>query len=1073
MPAIQQNNEYIAFISYRHKPLDSSVAKKIQRSIESFTVPAEYRDQVGGKRLGKVFRDEDELPASANLSESIRDALDHARFLIVICTPDLPQSHWCEEEIRYFLKTHDRDQLLAVLAEGEPQDSFSPYMLHTFDEEGNITGNVEPLAANLKQPYKKEFIRLCAAMLGCSFDALWQRDRRKRANRRMGAFAGAALLLAAFTMVVLMKNHQINEQKSLSEKRLSEALVSTGQNKLASFDRKGALEDALQATQIEDPQNIDPQVDALLADALGAYEIGTVTSEIFYTQSTDITELKVTDDEACLLVTDMYGKISCIDQATGTIQWEYISKDPWITIYTEHQGDRVLCKGNERVFSLSIATGQELWSYEYNCPIAFQALSHDGTLFAIMDRFTDDPNVYKSVAPLHLLILNTEDGTELGRVLLSDEAFPDDLTNYETAAELGGAFSEQDKLLLVSLYAEGSTEDSEEKEKIHRFFAIDVQTLEKTYIGRSTYPQEFFYGMDIADDASEIYIVFHSIAYGGIISIHGQKNGDNYEYDVQEIDHDINTQESGTAYNFYGQYPRFHFLPGQELNVISSDNRLFLIRRRDNVVIKTYGLAEGTVRSMCWTDVSARILNVSTSNGYLLDLTFKDPDDDGMVMPRYTSFETDVQDICLDVHTGPSLLEAGSTGQYYSVSETTPGQIIRSRYHSDPHIQKLYQDTDIMTYLSNPTFSLDGTLLTFSGPDQKHLLFDTQSGAANVFELDTVSGTGCLPIDEDHVLYGNQLYQIETGASEEFATPITEGYPNPQTPSAHIYLQDGRILSWCTGYNFTMDADAPFINQTLFWIDRTPVDASINMNDYPVKDCVISSSGWAVYYGKELINTTEGLQWETAASFQCLYVPSGTKHLIREDLPADDTCTMVIGHQTGILAALYSDSSIHFFDMEKETSTYVLDTYKNEGILAMDYSEDDRFLMIVTSSGRLDIYDTATMHLLFSKDVDSIQETIRYSYQLGRYTETLDTVRGVIKDDMLEVFFGRNGDLSSGGLLIDLQNWVVQAKLSDVKCYDPDSGKIYFWEFNSKMLYSLPLYNRADLKAWAEEELNE
>ena len=181
---------------------------------------------------------------------------------------------------------------------------------------------------------------------------------------------------------------------------------------------------------------------------------------------------------------------------------------------------------------------------------------------------------------------------------------------------------------------------------------------------------------------------------------------------------------------------------------------------------------------------------------------------------------------------------------------------------------------------------------------------------------------------------------------------------------------------------------------------------------------------------------------------------------------------MVPGHQTGILAVLYSDGSIHFFDMEKETSTYVLDTYKNEGVLAMDYSEDDRFLMIVTTSGRLDIYDTATMHLLFSEDVDSIQETIRYSYQLGRYTDTMDTVRGVIKDDMLEVFFGRMGTLSSGGLLIDMQDWVVQAELSNIKCYDPDSGAVYFWEFNSKMLYSLPVYNRADLKAWAEEELN-
>ena len=97
MPQEQQSTEYIAFISYRHMPLDSSVAKRIQRSIERYAVPKEFRGRTGGKRLGRVFRDEDELPASANLSESITHALDHAQYLIVICTPDLPQSHWCEE----------------------------------------------------------------------------------------------------------------------------------------------------------------------------------------------------------------------------------------------------------------------------------------------------------------------------------------------------------------------------------------------------------------------------------------------------------------------------------------------------------------------------------------------------------------------------------------------------------------------------------------------------------------------------------------------------------------------------------------------------------------------------------------------------------------------------------------------------------------------------------------------------------------------------------------------------------------------------------------------------------------
>lgn len=101
-PAPVAERSYKAFISYRHKPLDRTAAEMIQKHLERYRVPKEFRETVGGDRLGIVFRDEDELPASSSLSDSITYALDHSEYLIVICTPDLPDSRWCEQEIRYF-----------------------------------------------------------------------------------------------------------------------------------------------------------------------------------------------------------------------------------------------------------------------------------------------------------------------------------------------------------------------------------------------------------------------------------------------------------------------------------------------------------------------------------------------------------------------------------------------------------------------------------------------------------------------------------------------------------------------------------------------------------------------------------------------------------------------------------------------------------------------------------------------------------------------------------------------------------------------------------------------------------
>ncbi|MBR6230904.1 MAG: toll/interleukin-1 receptor domain-containing protein, partial [Lachnospiraceae bacterium] len=340
----RENRErsYIAFISYRHTPLDREAAARVQKKIERFIVPKELRGKSGGKHPGICFRDEDELPASSSLSDSIYYALDHSEFLIVICSPDLPHSKWCEAEIRYFLKTHDRSHLLAVLTDGTPEEAFSPYMLHDFDDNGNIIKDWEPLAANIaggnhsinNKTLKKETTRLCAAMIGCSFDDLWQREKRANAQRFGIAAAGAVAVMAVFLGVVLNRNAEIeernaqitlqNEQITLQkdeieekntelQSQLSSVLVDSGLNKLENFDRYGAIEDALSALESNDPAVYDHRAEKLLSDALGAYSYGKLQSTLVYEQTTDIVKINVTDDDRYVLLLDMAGTLRAHD----------------------------------------------------------------------------------------------------------------------------------------------------------------------------------------------------------------------------------------------------------------------------------------------------------------------------------------------------------------------------------------------------------------------------------------------------------------------------------------------------------------------------------------------------------------------------------------------------------------------------------------------------------------------------------------------------------------------------------------------------------------------------------------
>ena len=84
--------QYNAFISYKHADLDIKTAEMIERGLEHFHVPRAIQKKTGIKRINHIFRDKDELSLDQDLSQRLRDALDASRYLIVICTPDTPES---------------------------------------------------------------------------------------------------------------------------------------------------------------------------------------------------------------------------------------------------------------------------------------------------------------------------------------------------------------------------------------------------------------------------------------------------------------------------------------------------------------------------------------------------------------------------------------------------------------------------------------------------------------------------------------------------------------------------------------------------------------------------------------------------------------------------------------------------------------------------------------------------------------------------------------------------------------------------------------------------------------------
>jgi hypothetical protein len=199
---------YAAFISYRHIEPDAGWARWLHRAIEEYGVPRDLVEQGAAARIRPVFRDKEELAASHSLSESIEKALEQARFLIVVCSPRTPGSRWVNEEVLRFRQLGRSDRILALLIEGEPENSFPPALRTAADAAAR-----EPLAADVRARAGESRrrarvdarLRLIAPLLGCGFDELRQREherQRVRLVRFAALLAGLLLLVSGLALAI-------------------------------------------------------------------------------------------------------------------------------------------------------------------------------------------------------------------------------------------------------------------------------------------------------------------------------------------------------------------------------------------------------------------------------------------------------------------------------------------------------------------------------------------------------------------------------------------------------------------------------------------------------------------------------------------------------------------------------------------------------------------------------------------------------------------------------------------------------------------------------------------------------
>ena len=223
-----QSKRYAAFISYRHVEPDRSLAHWLHRALENYRVPPAVARK-HRTRIGRIFRDEEELAASHDLSAEIEQALQDSDYLIVVCSPRAPESRWVNREVERFHELGRADRVLALLIEGEPRDSFPPALraIRPAAEDDLEPHEVEPLAADVR-PIEGEslrsrrqlaLLRTAARLLGCRFDELRQREAARARKRRIVAGSVLCALVALFGVLAWWAFWQRDQVLRLSDER--------------------------------------------------------------------------------------------------------------------------------------------------------------------------------------------------------------------------------------------------------------------------------------------------------------------------------------------------------------------------------------------------------------------------------------------------------------------------------------------------------------------------------------------------------------------------------------------------------------------------------------------------------------------------------------------------------------------------------------------------------------------------------------------------------------------------------------------------------------------------------------
>lgn len=395
---MSNRNGYEAFISYKHNPIDTKVAKDVQKRIEHYRIPKDIQKKTGIQKFRRVFRDTSELSGTADLPADIENAIKQSDYLIVICSQRTHESPWVVREIEMFLACHDMSHVLTVLVDGEPFEVIPKELLKETRKVVSPDGTVyteerslEPLSCDYRKKFRgarnQEILRLISRFLGCDYDELFKRDMRYRYRRYLTLFCIIMSLSIIATLYLLWSSHEIRKNYNESVRQKTMYAAGLGEQYLEDGRREAALKTGISsvAELTDDELLLAPELLNFMEEASRIYNWGYDGNfdNIVNTQEF-LMEGSVSD-----LSTDDSGKyICCSDKKKYVYIWSVeqkrmIYKEPWNTHITDillTAKEHALVAAESTVCCIDCMTGKTIWEQKYTSEVICLVESADSQI---------------------------------------------------------------------------------------------------------------------------------------------------------------------------------------------------------------------------------------------------------------------------------------------------------------------------------------------------------------------------------------------------------------------------------------------------------------------------------------------------------------------------------------------------------------------------------------------------------------------------------------------------------------------------------------------------------------------